>query len=58
MGAIARVYLPISPADAAVTRAQIWRQIAATRGKAMVVLNIDASLVEIPSENRVGTGPN
>ena len=42
----------------AVTRAQVWRRMAATVGTAMVVLDIDASLVQIHSENKDGTGPN
>ena len=45
-------------ARAAVTRAQMWRQMSATSGTATVVLDIDASLVQIHSENKVGTGPN
>ncbi len=43
---------------AAATRAQVWRRMAATCGTAMVVLDIDASLVQIHSENKQGTGPN
>ena len=43
---------------AAVTRAEVWRRMAATVGTAMVVLDIDASLVQIHSENKAGTGPN
>ena len=42
----------------AVTRALVWRRMAATAGTAMVVLDIDASLVQIHSENKEGTGPN
>ena len=45
-------------AQAAVTRAGVWRRMAATTGTAMVVLDIDASLVQIHSENKAGTGPN
>ena len=44
--------------QAAVTRAEMWRRMAATTGTAMVVLDIDASLVQIHSENKAGTGPN
>ncbi len=44
--------------QAAVTRAQVWRRMAATTGSAMVVLDIDASLIQIHSENKTGTGPN
>ena len=43
---------------AAVTRAEVWRRMAATTGTDMVVLDIDASLVQIHSENKAGTGPN
>ena len=43
---------------AAVTRAGVWRRMSATTGTAMVVLDIDASLVQIHSENKAGTGPN
>jgi len=45
-------------AQAAVTRGQMWRRMSATTGTAMVVLDIDASLVQIHSENKAGTGPN
>lgn len=45
-------------AQAAVTRAQMWRRMAATTGTATVVLDIDTSLVQIHSENKAGTGPN
>jgi hypothetical protein len=38
-------------------RAQVWRRSAATTGTAPVVLDIDSSLVEVHSENKVGTGP-
>ena len=38
-------------------RAGMWRRMAATVGTATVVLDIDASLVEIHSENKVGTAP-
>ena len=44
--------------QAAVTRSQVWRRMAATAGTGMVVLDIDASLVQIHSENKAGTGPN
>ena len=40
------------------TRAKVWRRSAATTGKAPVVLDIDASLVEIHSENKEGTAAN
>lgn len=39
------------------TRAKVWRRSSATTGTATVVLDIDASLVEIHSENKVGTAP-
>jgi hypothetical protein len=38
-------------------RAEVWSRSAATLGKSTVVLDIDASLVQIHSENKVGTGP-
>ncbi len=44
--------------QAAITRGQVWRRMAATTGTAMVVLDIDASLVQVHSENKAGTGPN
>ena len=40
------------------TRAKVWRRSGATTGKARVVLDIDASLVEIHSENKQGTAAN
>ena len=42
----------------AVTRSTMWRRMAATTGTSMVVLDIDASLVQVHSENKAGTGPN
>ena len=45
-------------AQTAVTRAKVWRRMSATTGTATVVLDIDASLVQIHSENKAGTGPN
>ncbi len=39
------------------TRAQVWRRSGATTGADTVVLDIDASLVQIHSENKEGTGP-
>ena len=41
----------------ATVRQGMWRRMAATTGTGMVVLDIDASLVEIHSENKAGTGP-
>ena len=38
-------------------RAQVWARSAATTGADPVVLDVDASLVEIHSENKEGTGP-
>lgn len=38
-------------------RAKVWRRSAATVGKDTVVLDIDASLVQVHSENKEGTGP-
>jgi len=40
------------------TRVKVWRRSGATTGKAPVVLDIDASLVEIHSENKQGTAAN
>lgn len=42
----------------AVVRRQMWRRMSATTGTAPVVLDIDASLVEVHSENKQGTGPS
>jgi Transposase DDE domain group 1 len=39
-------------------RAQVWRRSSATTGTTAVVLDIDASLVEIHSENKQGTAPS
>ncbi len=41
----------------ATTRAEVWARTAATSGTGTVVLDIDASLVEIHSENKAGTAP-
>jgi hypothetical protein len=38
-------------------RQKVWRRSAVTTGTAPVLLDIDASLVEIHSENKTGTGP-
>jgi hypothetical protein len=38
-------------------RAETWQRSAATTGKAPVVLDLDASLVEVHSENKAGTAP-
>jgi hypothetical protein len=40
------------------TRAEVWRRSAATTGTATVVLDIDASLHQIHSENKQETAPN
>lgn len=40
------------------TRAQLWRRSAATTGSAPVILDLDASLVDIHSENKEGTAAN
>lgn len=40
------------------TRAQVWRRSSATTGKAPVILDLDASLVDIHSENKEGTAAN
>ena len=42
-------------AQAAVVRQRMWCRMAATGGTATVVFDIDASLVEIHSENKDGT---
>ena len=39
-------------------RADMWRRMAATTGNEMVVLDIDASLVQVHSENKEGTAAN
>ena len=41
----------------AAVRAKVWRRSAATTGTSPVVLDIDASLVNVHSENKQGTGP-
>jgi hypothetical protein len=41
----------------ATVRQSMWQRMGATTGNARVVLDIDASLVEIHSENKDGTGP-
>jgi hypothetical protein len=38
-------------------RAQVWRRSSATTGVAPVIFDIDASLVDIHSENKEGTAP-
>ena len=42
----------------AATRALVWDRASATTGNVPVVLDIDASLVEIHSENKAGTAPH
>ncbi len=39
-------------------RAEVWRRSVATTGTAPVILDIDASLVEIHTETKEGTGPH
>ena len=39
-------------------RHEVWRRTAATKGKGPIYLDIDASLIEIHSENKEETGPN
>lgn len=39
-------------------RGEVWRRSSATTGKAPVVLDLDASLVDIHSENKQGTAAN
>jgi hypothetical protein len=41
----------------ATVRPGMWRRMGATSGTSMVVLDIDASLIEVHSENKQGTGP-
>jgi hypothetical protein len=60
-----RTFHEIAPAtrDALVeafasVRAEVWRRSAATTGTAPVILDIDASLVEIHTETKEGTGPH
>jgi hypothetical protein len=40
------------------TRGEVWRRSSATTGKAPVILDLDASLVDIHSENKEGTAAN
>jgi Transposase DDE domain group 1 len=58
MRAITASVLADLTTQTAVTRASMWRRMAATTGTAMVVLDIDASLVQVHSQNKAGTGPN
>jgi len=44
-------------AATATVRARMWQRMAATSGTATVVLDIDASLIQIHSENKAGCGP-
>ena len=39
-------------------RAQVWRRSSATAGRAPVILDLDASLVDVHSENKEGTAAN
>ena len=39
-------------------RAEVWRRSVSTKGTAPVILDIDASLVEIHTETKEGTGPH
>jgi hypothetical protein len=39
-------------------RSEVWRRSAETKGTAPVILDIDASLVEIHTETKEGTGPH
>jgi len=39
-------------------RAEVWRRSSATTGSEPVVLDVDASFVEIHTEHKAGTGPN
>jgi hypothetical protein len=42
----------------AARRADVWRRAKLTKGSGPLTLDIDASLVEVHSENKEGTGPN
>ena len=50
-----RAALKVSLAE---VREKVWRRLAATTGTDPVVLDIDASLVEVHNEGKEGTGPN
>jgi hypothetical protein len=39
-------------------RAQVWKKLKLTKGTDPIVLDIDATLTEVHSENKEGTGPN
>jgi hypothetical protein len=39
-------------------RWKVWRRTAATKGCGPIFLDIDASLIEVHSENKELTGPN
>ena len=39
-------------------RHDVWRRTAATKGEGPIYLDIDASLIEVHSENKEETGPN
>jgi hypothetical protein len=61
---VARTFHEITPSvrqsineERAKVRSEIWRRSSATAGSAPVVLDIDASLVEIHSENKEETAP-
>ena len=49
--------LDVLRAQTATVRAGVWRRMAATTGTGEVTLDVDASLVEIHSENKEGTAP-
>jgi hypothetical protein len=57
MRAIDVTRLDVLRAAAAGVRAQVWRRSSATTGSDPVVLDVDASLVEIHSEHKKGTAP-
>ncbi len=58
MRAITPTVLADLSLQAAATRGQVWRWMATTTGTAMASLGIDASLLQIHSENKAGTSPN
>ena len=45
-------------AGIAEVRSEVWRRSAATKGNGPIYLDIDATLIEIHSENKEETGPN
>jgi hypothetical protein len=50
--------LPQLEAGFAEARATVWRRAKLTKGKGPIVLDIDASLIDVHSENKEGTAAN